>query len=146
MLRAWFLRQLRRVDALPRHLPPDTNPQLSGIGCPDCPGALEVRAIGEKGALEFRCRIGHLFTAKELIETKEEKLEARFWAVVEALDELVALLRDLEAHAARHGRDALGGPYDLRIQRAEAHARLVRGLIEQNEPVTLQQSGSDGAV
>jgi two-component system chemotaxis response regulator CheB len=131
------------MRALPPDLQPDTDPSLVGIACPDCPGVLEVRMIGGKGFLQFRCRVGHTYAVRGLVAAKERRLEDALWAAVLALEEISSLGEDLERLAERHGRAAAGGPYAERIARAKAHAALLRGVIAENEPLVFEPGALD---
>ena len=129
-------------------LPPNVfnavEPQLTGITCPDCAGCLEVQREGH-GNLRFICRVGHTMSVDELLTGKEEKIESDLWAGVRSLEELAALLSDLEAYARRHGRDQIGGPHQQRIAQSRAHADRIRAILAEKQPVELGGAGDDGA-
>ena len=110
----------------------DRREQLTGMGCPDCPGMLSVTS--ENGHHRFRCRIGHVYSLRDLIEAKERRLEDFLWAPITALQEIAGLLRD----AAAQG-ETIGAPDDLeeRAIRALRHADAIRALIEENQPTSL---------
>lgn len=95
--------------------------RMTAVVCPSCPGVLAVvGAVGGKPM--FRCRVGHMFGADQLLEMKELRLEDHLWAMVTACEEFAALLRDLHAFPER--------------QRALLEqAREVRSLIERAEPI-----------
>ena len=116
---------------------PAAGNQLTGIGCPECPGALEVRGEGERGYLVFTCRIGHAYSTYDLLAGKEKAVEDRLWAAVLAFEEMAAILRDLEAHAVSHGEPEASGPYGERRARARAQAETFRRLAEENRPIRL---------
>ena len=76
-----------------------------------CAGVLAVQREG-RGTLAFLCRVGHSLSVDELLLAKEEKIEDDMWANVRGLEELLALLSDLEAYAVRNGgraRSQFGG-------------------------------------
>jgi hypothetical protein len=77
----------------------------------------------------------------ELLAGKEEKIETDMWATIRAMEELVALLGDLESHARRHGRTQIGGPHDERIAQARDHIRRMRQIVEEKRPVDLTIAG-----
>jgi len=102
---------------------------VTGISCPDCPGVLGVTNDGH--SLQFRCRIGHLYSLKELIQSKEQRLEDRLWDPVTALDELAHLLREaIEAEETGPLREA----YEERAERALRYAEALRALIDDDSP------------
>jgi two-component system chemotaxis response regulator CheB len=96
------------------------------------------------GNLRFICRVGHTLSVDELLTAKEEKIESDMWASVRALEELAALLGDLESYARRHGRDQIGGPHERRIVQARAHADRIRSVLREKQPVDLGVAADDG--
>jgi hypothetical protein len=91
---------------------------------------------GRKGHLDFVCRVGHVYALPELLLTKEQALEDRLWSSLVAVEELVALLGDLEGPAA----DCLPGAEGrCRERRAtlEAYAGTLRRVIQQDRPLSL---------
>lgn len=123
--------------ALPPHITPGAGRQLSGLACPDCPGALTVEVQGRKGHLHFTCRIGHTYAVPALLAAKEQAVEERLWSAVLTVEEMAALLRDLEGQAARQCWSDVEGPCRERAGDLEAHARTLRRLIEQDRPLSL---------
>jgi two-component system chemotaxis response regulator CheB len=131
------------MQSLPSDLQPNAGPVLAGITCPDCPGSLEVRMLGGKGFLQFRCRVGHAYAVRGLVAAKERRVEDALWAAVTALEELASLDEDLERLAARYGRTVAGGPYGERIAQARSHAAVIRQVIEANVPQTMEAGALD---
>jgi two-component system, chemotaxis family, protein-glutamate methylesterase/glutaminase len=115
------------VRALPEKL---TNEyEYTGVVCVECPGVVHVRAEG-RGELRFACRVGHAFSCNDLLEGKERKIEQWLWSAFESMQELAALLRDLEQ---REG----GADYATRIESLERHAKVLAQLLQSNEPIVL---------
>ena len=127
---------------LPPAIYEGSGPFVTGVTCPECAGVLEIYREGN-GNLRFVCRVGHTLSVDELLEAKEEKLENDFWAIVRGLEELIALLVDLETYARRHsrGRVQVAGPHDERIAQLQEHVERVRELLAQKRPVDLTQAG-----
>ncbi|HVX23436.1 MAG TPA: chemotaxis protein CheB [Acidimicrobiales bacterium] len=95
--------------------------------CPECGGTLWL--ADEHGALRYRCRVGHGYSATGLLAGKQEALEAALWSAVVALEER----RDLN----RRIRDRLGAGeghrrayYDREIMESERRAQVLRDLFE----------------
>jgi hypothetical protein len=128
------------MDAIPPDIASEHGLRPSGITCPDCGGVLQVTAEGRDSALRFVCRVGHVYAVPELLAAEEQKLEFLLWQTVTAFEEMVSLLRDLERHAARHGRHDIGGPHDGRLRLAETHTARLRSMVEENRPVVLARS------
>jgi hypothetical protein len=114
--------------------------RTSGMGCPQCPGVLEVSRT-EQGYFTFRCRIGHVLSLQDLFVAKESHIDASLWSSVESLEELAALCRDLAAldqvmivdKATLMKRAALAS--DL--------AHDIRQTIERNEPIPIAVPNPD---
>ena len=124
------------MNALPDDVYESTEPRVTAITCPECAGSLRVQREG-RGTLRFTCRVGHAISVDELLTGKEEKIEADLWACVRGLEELVALLEDLEAYARKHGRGQIGGPHDGRVAQARDHVARLRAIVEEKRPVDL---------
>ena len=75
--------------------PPAGEP--SGFTCPECHGALWE--IEDGGAIRYRCRIGHGFSAESLATSQGGAVEAALWTAYRALEERVALLDRLAKRA-----------------------------------------------
>lgn len=90
--------------------------------CPDCHGILWE--LGDQDALQFRCHVGHGFSAAALAEQQDVKLEDTMWTAVRAMEENARLSR-------RVGDRLNGGGDDLRAkaQELERHAELLRRMI-----------------
>jgi len=117
------------MQAIPRRPAVDESETVTGISCPDCPGVLAVTNEGRW--LRFRCRVGHLYSLKELIQFKEQRLENLLWAPVTALDELAHLLREV-VELGEAG--PLRGAYEERAERALRHVEVLKRLIEDSTP------------
>jgi hypothetical protein len=128
--------------ALPPSLRTDAGFQVSGLACPDCCGVLQVEMQGRKGHLGFRCRVGHAYALPDLLLAKEQTIEDRLWSALVAVEELVALLRDLEARAEECWP---GGEERCRSRRAALEAYLVtlRRVVQEDRPLSFE-SGEAG--
>ncbi len=117
-------------QALPEAV--DGAPRVAALACPDCGGTLTVREMG--GGLHFVCRIGHSYGLSEVLGAKEERLEDRLWTAVTAVDELAALLTDLQS---RTRSDAARAEYRRRTEALLVLSNEVRRLIDTTEAVDL---------
>jgi hypothetical protein len=127
--------------ALPPSLRRDAGPQVSGLACPDCCGVLQVEMPGRKGHLDFRCRVGHVHALPDLLLAKEQAVEDRLWGGLVAVEELIALLRDLEARAEEGWP---GGEERCRERQAalEKYADTLRRVVEDDRPLSLDPGPS----
>jgi two-component system chemotaxis response regulator CheB len=68
----------------------------SGYTCPDCNGSLVSITEGN-----FRCQVGHAWTAEALLSARDAELEGAMWIAVRSLQEKARLARDMagKAHA-----------------------------------------------
>src|SRR6266487_5649597 len=103
------------MRGIPMHLQ-EGGPEVTGLTCPECFGAIEVEIEQGHRYLLFRCRIGHTFTASELLRGKEGRAESLLWTTATAMQELIKLLEDL---AARVDPIASHCAYERRIQVAK---------------------------
>jgi two-component system chemotaxis response regulator CheB len=113
------------------------------FGCPDCRGVLYVAALGKRGWLSFRCRIGHAFAADTLLAAKENQLEKSLWDSLEVLDELVQLHQVLDGRSRANPTAPADPEYDRRISAARKHRRQLRRLIAGEGPAPTRARGSE---
>jgi hypothetical protein len=98
---------------------------------------LNVETEGRKGHLNFICRVGHVYALPDLLLAKEQALEQRLWSALVAVEELIALLRDLEARAEECWP---GGEDQCRNRRSalEAYTLTLRRVIERERPAVVE--------
>ncbi len=122
------------VQTLPRL---DRSDSVAALSCPDCAGTLSVREEGSAGHLRFQCRIGHAYALGSLLAAKEDAIEQRLWSAVVSLEEMAALLKELQE---------LGEPYTAgtawvaateRVTNLQALAATLKAVIERNAPIDL---------
>ena len=122
------------MRALPPSPPAVPAEEITGLGCPECYGVLNVSTEGPHETLRFRCRIGHLYSTDDVLMAKERLVEEHLWAAVTALSELTVFLRELVTTGrARPNTKSL----EERAASADEEQREIRGIIERNEPVEL---------
>lgn len=66
----------------------------SGYTCPDCNGSLVSISEGN-----FRCQVGHAWTAEALLGARDTELEGAMWIAVRSLQEKARLARDMAGKA-----------------------------------------------
>lgn len=62
----------------------------SGYICPDCNGSLVSISEGN-----FRCQVGHAWTAEALLSARDSEIEGALWIAVRSLQEKARLARDM---------------------------------------------------
>lgn len=134
------------MEALPRALSDTGDLELTGVSCPECCGMLAVRQEGREATLVFECRIGHTYALGELLAAKEDRLDEALCTAVTRLEELIALLRDLERRSSASEPGSMRAQYRRRRRGAEAIAQQVRQVIEQNRPIDLAEGPTGGDV
>jgi two-component system chemotaxis response regulator CheB len=90
----------------------------SGYTCSDCNGGL--MAVSESN---FRCWVGHAWTADALLKARDDEVEGALWVAVRSLQEKAKLSRKLAENA---GKGTLAEKYSEMADEAE-HAVAVLG-------------------
>jgi two-component system, chemotaxis family, protein-glutamate methylesterase/glutaminase len=114
------------MKALPSHVPASPDEDVTGLSCPECFGVLGVTAEGSQGTLRFRCRVGHAYTADEVLAGKERNLEEHLWAAMTRVEEIAACLHELVA-TGRAGDRAVD--YAARAQDCDRQRQLLMEAI-----------------
>jgi two-component system chemotaxis response regulator CheB len=111
-----------------------TNPGTpSTQTCPECHGTLWE--TNQNGLTQYRCRIGHAYSAENLIAHQSEVLEAALWTALRALEEHAALARRLSAKASDKGHQHSAGAFAEQAVDSEHHAAVLRGVLERGSTV-----------
>lgn len=90
----------------------------SGYTCPDCNGSLAAVSDGN-----FRCRVGHAWTAEALLRARDKEIEGALWVALRSLQEKAKLSRRL---AEKAGPGQMADRYVQVADEAE-HAASVLG-------------------
>ncbi|HEY1340019.1 MAG TPA: hypothetical protein VGF59_21045 [Bryobacteraceae bacterium] len=100
--------------------------------CPECRGPLSEVSIGDHR--EYRCLVGHVYSARSVLEGHSEAQEAALWAAVVALEEAGTLVECVAAEfpqdVARHLRE--------QAEKKKQQALTLRGILEELEPFQLE--------
>lgn len=122
----------RRLDAVearvgagvdPRGITSLTEP--SGLTCPDCKGVLFTVEADRR----FRCRVGHAWTAKALLEQQDVELETALWTALRALEEKRQLADQMSTDASAHGHDILARRYADNAREVDSAVGILRQLL-----------------
>jgi two-component system chemotaxis response regulator CheB len=100
----------------------------STFSCPDCHGTLwQVAGVAPQ---RFLCHTGHAFTLKSLRSVQALETDGALWSAIRALQEKRELaLRALDL-AVTEGDDLQVGALREQTASLDAHARLLRTLVE----------------
>jgi two-component system chemotaxis response regulator CheB len=115
---------------------------MTGLSCPDCHGVLQVAFESDTYPLLLVCRIGHTFSAAELIMAKEDTLEHVLWSGITALEELTALLAELDE---KHDPATSSAAYRARIDLLSGQRESLLRLLEENRPTSLEEHDAKSA-
>jgi two-component system, chemotaxis family, protein-glutamate methylesterase/glutaminase len=98
----------------------------SGYTCPDCSGSLMT--VGHDN---FRCRVGHAWTADALLRARDDEVENAMGIAIRSLEEKARLSRRLAEQVAR---GALSERYDAIAEEAEHATAVLTHRLSQTEP------------
>ncbi len=119
---------------------PDKLGKSSVFGCPECGGVLWEMEEGP--VLRYRCRVGHAYTADNLVSEQSLHLEAALWAALRGLEEKASLVHRLADRARNAGHGMLADRYAEQEHDAQQHATVIRDLILHGDTAPLVPSPS----
>jgi two-component system chemotaxis response regulator CheB len=99
----------------------------SSISCPDCHGPTWV--IGDEHTRRYRCYLGHVNSAREVLQHESLATEAALWSAVRALHERAMTLESLAADSDRMGRAQVAELYAERAKEARSQATLAHKFL-----------------
>jgi two-component system chemotaxis response regulator CheB len=101
--------------------------QPSGFSCPDCDGVL-FRMPGAPHP-RFRCRIGHAWSPGSLAAEQDKGIDTVLWAALRALEEKVALQRELATTADGAGHRHAAQRHRRSADETATEAQVLRRLL-----------------
>jgi two-component system chemotaxis response regulator CheB len=113
----------------------------AAVTCPDCGGVLQRTQLGT--LTQFRCHIGHVYTAEVVLAAQFAALEWSLQAAMRLLSERGELCRQM---ADKTGDAGLAAGWIAAMQEAKARTGVLRTLLEQEwtqpgDTVCLPMSG-----
>jgi len=96
------------------------------VTCPDCGGALKQNRLGT--LMQFRCHIGHVYTADAMIDGQFRKMEQSIEAALRSLNERAEMCREM-AEQAGLDPDAVR-KWRRAMDEAREQAELLQRLLE----------------
>jgi two-component system chemotaxis response regulator CheB len=106
----------------------------TGIACPECHGVLWAATDDESP--DFRCRVGHTFSAESLLAAQSSSVEAALWAGLRALEEQASLAHHLASKAERRGDLHSAARFRERAEDAAQHASQMEAVLLSRTPKT----------
>ena len=104
----------------------------TGIACPECHGV--IWAAADEDGPEFRCRVGHAYSADALLEAHSESVEGALWAGARALEEQASLSKHLARKAERRGDHLSAARLSERSKNAEQQAGMIETMLLKRTP------------
>ena len=98
------------------------------ITCPDCGGALRRMDTGT--LTQFRCHIGHVYTAEVMAAAQFAALEGGLAATLRSLSERAELCRQMAGKSQAAGQAETTARWDAAAREAETRVAAVRELLE----------------
>ena len=98
------------------------------VTCPDCGGALRRTELGT--LTQFRCHIGHVYTAEVMVAAQFAALEWSIEAAMRSLSERGDLCRQMADKAKDAGDTDAAGHWTAAMHEAKERTGIVRELLE----------------
>lgn len=95
--------------------------------CPACSGALQE--IVEDGVSRYRCRVGHAYSAPDLLVEKSAALENSLWIALQTLEERAEMFRTLAGNDRSRGWEQSAVAFDRRAEEAARHVEVLRHAL-----------------
>ena len=95
--------------------------------CPECSGAL--REIDDEPIRRYRCRVGHAYSADDMIAAKGHRVEEALWIALQTLQERTQMLETLAEEDRRRGWERNASGYEERARETRGAADRLRELM-----------------
>jgi two-component system chemotaxis response regulator CheB len=102
------------------------------VTCPECRGP--VSEIQLDDLFEYRCLVGHAYSARSVLEAHSETQERALWSAVVALEESAKLVEAVGPHLTPDLAQRLKSQAEGKVRQAAA----VRRILEALEPFQLE--------
>lgn len=100
---------------------------VSAFTCPECHGALWELRDGELA--RYRCRVGHSYSERSLVEHKSRSLEDALWTALTALEESAAIAARAAERATASGHVHTADHFRQRAELIEQRSVLLRDVL-----------------
>jgi len=105
--------------------------------CPDCQGTLFI--LHEGSLVQFRCRIGHLYSPESMMEAQDENVERLLWSAIRALEEQSEYISQMAQQLAKLPDMDRSGEYVTKslssLQKADAIRKLLTDGLSKSAEV-----------
>lgn len=106
-----------------------THDQPIALTCPDCGGALRRTELGS--LTQFRCHIGHVYTAEVMAAAQFAALEWTLAAALRSLSEREEVCRQMADLARNAGDAGAAARWETAAREARERSGVLRQLLEQ---------------
>ncbi|VTR92854.1 chemotaxis protein : Chemotaxis protein CheB OS=Tolypothrix bouteillei VB521301 GN=DA73_11040 PE=4 SV=1: CheB_methylest [Gemmata massiliana] len=97
--------------------------QVSMFTCPECGGALWQ--MDEPALIQFRCHVGHAYTAEVLLTEQTDALEAALWTAVRTFREKTVLTQQLATRERERGNEQGAERFEEQASQTARYANLI---------------------
>lgn len=98
------------------------------LTCPDCGGALRRSELGT--LTQFRCHIGHVYTAEVMAAAQFAALEWTLAAALRSLSERRELCQQMADMARSAGDAGTAAQWEAAVREAEERSGMLQHLLE----------------
>ena len=105
------------------------NKEIIEATCPDCRGPLS-RLSHDEAVFEYRCLVGHAYSARTLLAAHTDAQEKALWAAALALEEAANLVRAVSPELPPDVAERLQIQVQVKLQQAAE----IRTILERLEP------------
>jgi two-component system, chemotaxis family, protein-glutamate methylesterase/glutaminase len=105
--------------------------RLIDATCPECRGPM--REIRHDNLAEYRCLVGHAYSALSFLVAHHETEERALWSAVVALEEYALMVKDIRSQLPENSVKDLDGAVKQRTE----FAGQIRELLRNLEPIGL---------
>jgi two-component system chemotaxis response regulator CheB len=97
------------------------------LSCPDCSGPMWD--VGDEHQRRYRCYLGHVATAREILDQGREQVETALWSAVRALRDRASTYDTMAEDALRTDQKLAHELYRQRAREAMDQAELARRFL-----------------
>lgn len=105
--------------------------------CPECGGSLWQVNAGQMP--RFRCHVGHVYSAENLLEGYTDGLERSLWYAVRTLRDKANLNRQLATDAREWGNTELADRYAEKARLDDEHSATIERMIDRTTVIDREQ-------
>lgn len=95
--------------------------------CPECQGA--IQEIREDDLVRYRCRVGHAYSAEDLVGEKAKAVEDVLWIALQTLQERTQMLETMARDDRERGWARSADSYADRARETRAQTERLRAVL-----------------